>query len=84
MKLLGSHTCTGTLCFETRLSECMHGVLGHDSALKGYTRPGTTWANGMKFVMNHTPGVASIARSVDQQSSALPLYHRYPSNTNIM
>ena len=23
----------------------MIGVLGHDSALQGYTGPGTTWAN---------------------------------------
>ena len=25
----------------------MNGVLGHDSALYGYTGPGTTWANEM-------------------------------------
>ena len=29
----------------------INGVLGNNSALNGYTRPGTTWANGMKFVM---------------------------------
>ena len=28
--------------------------------------------------MNHAPGVGSIARPVDQQSSALPLYHGCP------
>ena len=28
--------------------------------------------------MNHAPGAGSIARAVDQQSSALPLYHRCP------
>ena len=32
----------------------MTGVLGHDSALSGYTGPRTTWANEMNFVMNHT------------------------------
>ena len=31
----------------------MIGVLNHDSTLQGYTGPGTTWANEMKFVMNH-------------------------------
>ena len=29
----------------------------------------------MNFVMNHAPGAGSMARHVDQQSSALPLYH---------
>ena len=43
-------------------------VLGHDSALKGYTGPRTNWANGMNFVMNHATGAGSIARFVDQQS----------------
>ena len=32
---------------------------------KGYTGPGTTWTNEMKFVMNHAPGVGSIVRPVD-------------------
>ena len=31
----------------------MNGALGHDSALQGYTGPGTTWADEMNFVMNH-------------------------------
>ena len=43
----------------------MNDVLGHNSALVGYTRPGTTWANEMNFVMNPAPGVGSIARPVD-------------------
>ena len=43
----------------------MNGVLGHDSALQGYTGPGATLANEMKFVMNYTPGAGSIARTVD-------------------
>ena len=34
----------------------MIGVLGHDSALQGYTRPGTSWTNEMNFVINHAPG----------------------------
>ena len=36
----------------------MIGVLaiGHESALLGYTRPGTTWFNEMNFGMNHAPG----------------------------
>ena len=34
----------------------------------------------MNFVMNHAPGAGSIARPVDQQSSAIPraLYHGCP------
>ena len=44
-------------------------VLGHDSALARLH-----WANEMNIAMNHAPGAGSIARPVDQQSSALPLY----------
>ena len=44
----------------------MIGVLGHNSALKGKTGPGTTWVNGMNFVMKHAPGAGLIARPVDQ------------------
>ena len=36
------------------------------------------WANEMNYVMNHAPGAGSIARTVEQQSSALPLYHGCP------
>ena len=39
----------------------MIGVLGHDSALKGYTEPETTWASEMNFVMNLAPSAGSIA-----------------------
>ena len=56
----------------------MIGVLGHDSALVGYTGSGTTWANEMYLVMNHALGAGSIVRPVNQQSSALPLYHGCP------
>ena len=34
----------------------MNGVLSHNSVLKGYTGPGTTWANDMNFIMNYAPG----------------------------
>ena len=44
----------------------MHGVLDHESALEGYTGPGTTSANEINFVMNHAPGAGSIARPVGQ------------------
>ena len=38
----------------------INGVLGHDSAVKDYTGPGTTKANEMKYVMNHAFGAARI------------------------
>ena len=38
------------------------GVLGHDSALQGYTGLGTNWANGMNFVMNNAPS-AGISKN---------------------
>ena len=48
-----------------------------DSAPVSYTGLGKTWANEMNF-MNHDPGAGSIGRSVDLQSSSLPLcYRRY-------
>ena len=52
----------------------MIGVLGHDSALQGYTGPGTTWANEMNFVMNLTPGAGSNARHwpVVQRATTVP------------
>ena len=52
----------------TEAKQSNNGVLAHDSTL---VRPGTTLANEMNFVMNHAPGAGSIARPVDQQSSAL-------------
>ena len=54
----------------------MIGVLGPDSAL--YTGPRTTCASEMNFVMNIAPGAGPIAGHIDQQSSALPLYHGRP------
>ena len=46
------------------------GVLGHDSALYGYTGPETTWAIEMNFVM---PLVQD--RSLDLLTSSLERYH---------
>ena len=37
-----------------------------------------TWVNEMNIAMNHAPGAGSIARPVDQQSSALPLCYGCP------
>ena len=51
----------------------LNGALGHNSALLGYTRLGTTWANEMKFYMNHAPDAGLIAWPVDLQSSVLRL-----------
>ena len=39
----------------------MNDALSHDSALQGYTGPGTTWANEIIFVMKHTSGAGTIA-----------------------
>ena len=62
----------------------MNGVLGHESILRGAVILGRAQrANGMNFVMNHTPGAGSIARLVNQQSSVIPLYHRCSLNTQI-
>ena len=44
---------------------------------KLYTGTGTTWADEMNFVMYHAPGVVSISRPVDQETSALPLQTPY-------
>ena len=52
----------------------MNGVLGPRFYAVSLYWPGTTWANEMKFVMNHVPSAGSIARPIDQRSSALPLY----------
>ena len=43
----------------------MNDILGLDSALLAYTGPGTTWTNGMNYVMNDEPGALSIVRPVD-------------------
>ena len=43
----------------------MDDISGHNSAVQGYTGPGTNWANEMKFGMNHALGAGSITRPVD-------------------
>ena len=55
----------------------MNGVLGHDSALLGYTGPQTTWANEMNFVKNHASGTGSIARPIDhvQHATTVSMMH---------
>ena len=61
----------------TCTTKWINGVLGHNSALTGYTGLGITRANEMNIVMNHVPGAGSIPRPVDQQSHVLPLYHHH-------
>ena len=53
----------------------MNGVLGHHSALVKLYCSGDKWGWWDEFFMNHAPGAESIARPVDQQSSALLLNH---------
>ena len=45
------------------ISNDMNGVLGHDGALQGYTRPQTTLAKKTNFVMSHAPCAGSIRTS---------------------
>ena len=61
----------------------MNGVLDHNSALEGYIESESTCAKEISFFLNinHTPGAGSIARPVNQQSGALPLYHGCPDAT---
>ena len=92
------HTCCSTYCVLhlwqasadlvkysslSLLQNEMIGALG----LEGYTGPRTTWANEMSFVVKHAPGAGFIARPVDLQSSAQPLYHRcrlFATNSDIV
>ena len=46
-----------TLLFVVLFWNEINSVLDHDSALQGYTKHGTMWANEMNFVMNHAPGL---------------------------
>ena len=55
----------------------MNAILGHVSALHGYTRIGTTCANETDFGMNHSPGAGLITCSADLQSSILSLCYCY-------
>ena len=53
----------------------INGVLGHDSA---FLRLHRARADEMNIFINHAPGAGSMAQPVDQQSSALQLYHGCP------
>ena len=39
----------------------MNITIGLDVTVSCYIRPGTTWANKIKFWMNHAPGAGSMA-----------------------
>ena len=54
------------------------GVLGHNSALGRLHWAGDNLGYQINFVMKHATGAWSIARPVNQQSSALPLYNGCP------
>ena len=56
----------------------MNDIVDHDSTLKGYAGPGTTWAIEMNFVMNHVTGAGLRDQPVDLQSSALPMCYDCP------
>ena len=61
--------------------------VGHESALQGYTGPGTTWANEINLGLNHVPGAGSITWPVDLTCS-LAHYHcttaaPYPSRKTV-
>ena len=43
-----------------------------------YLAIGAALSNEMKICINYAPGVGSIARLVDLQSNALPLYYHCP------
>ena len=56
---------------------------GNNSALYGDTGPGTTWANGMNFGMNHSPGAGLITQPIDLQISMLPLSTATPATSHM-
>ena len=56
----------------------MNDVLGHDSVVKLYTEPQTTWANEMNMFLKHALGAGSIVLTVDKHPSSLPLCYRCP------
>ena len=60
------------------MNEWTKGVLGHNSAMYGYTRLGVTWVNEMNFVMDYAPDAGSMAQLIDLQSSILPLCYGWP------
>ena len=60
--------------FLTVLTNEMNDALGHNSALKGYTGPGTTWPNE-NFVIKHAPCAGSITRYGRPYSVRILLYY---------
>ena len=52
-------------CNNHTAGQMNNSLSGHDSALQGYTGPGTTWLMRC-FLMNHAPGAGLIARPVVQ------------------
>ena len=73
------HTVTVPKCFKQLLilSMVFQATILHCKTI--YSRPGTTWDNEMKFVMNHAPCAESIARPVGQQSGMALYSGRLPS-----
>ena len=62
------------------MNEWMNEALGHISALYSYTESGATWANEMKFDINHSLGTGLISRLVDPMSSAVSMQRMQPKN----
>ena len=56
----------------------MNNFSGHDSAQKGYTRPGPTWENEMNVMSRPCAGL--IAWPVEKQPTALLLSYRDPAH----
>ena len=46
------------------MNERKNSVSDHNAVLQGYTGPGTTWTNEMKFGLNHTSGAVKRASTV--------------------
>ena len=65
------------------LTNEMTHILGHDSALYGYTVLELNSANEMNFGMKHAPGAVSIAQPINLQSSAPPLCYGCPQSQNL-
>ena len=71
------NSCCKSVLLREGVNKRMSAVLGQDSALQGYTGPGTNWANEMNFGMNHASGAGSVA-SVDLQSCTPSLCYGCP------
>ena len=56
-----------------------YAMILHCKTILSRGQPGLMiWIVWWIFVVNHAPGAGSIARPVDQQSSALPLCYGHP------